>query len=670
MDKQTIKYIILILIGILMSLSTFAQQNFYKYRLGITGGTMLYYGDLTDGLPRVKQYTEWAKGLTLDKSLSRASSIRLSYSEGQIRYNDRTRNWSGDFVENNSNFNRALNFETDIKDVSFSFVFHADNNNMIDDRAFFSPYFTVGIGATHYQVHGDLLDANGEIYNFEANPFLMQDNNFETNLQDLDIEGTDYGDIALHIPIGFGLKFRLSDRINLNLETNIKYTLTDYLDDVDKRGKDDSWNDVYAYTHASLNYNFGYKEKGYRPPVIVVAPQVYTMDATDINYLMAMEVLTDSIPQNIEVPLSKREQKLADKQAKKEQKLAAKEAKKRCQQACQELPKAEQAACKENCATEEGYTAYLKELEMETVQSETYIDSLQNSFTTTNQYQENIDSLQQIIEIEEKERIDSGTLTIETPDAMMEMPITPSTEDTISVEEKVEVIGGSMTAMENAALLQSILQMQQQIIALQQQLGQISQQPRSNTGYDPVVEMYKMETDRLRQESSDAKIIGEIQLLRKEIENLKAGSLSPTTNDNGNTMNGNGTAMPDNTSRSNRNMVVPNSAPKSVEIQKAEKIVVETVKENSTEQQASNNQQVADLQKQLEELQQKNGDLLKKVMKQNEELIKEQRKATKASKKREKATEDLNETIKDIRQEEIEENLKKEEDEENLKKDN
>ncbi len=175
------KYTLIICLGILMSLSTFAQQNFYKYRIGITGGTMLYYGDLTDDYPRIKHYTEWAKGLTFDKSLSRASSMRLAFSKGQIRYNDRTRNWSGDFVDNNPNFDRGLNFETDLWDAAFSFVFHADNNKMFDDRAFFSPYFTIGIGVTHFDVFGDLLDTNGAAYNFEDNPLLTQDDDFETD---------------------------------------------------------------------------------------------------------------------------------------------------------------------------------------------------------------------------------------------------------------------------------------------------------------------------------------------------------------------------------------------------------------------------------------------------------------------------------------------------------
>jgi len=653
-----------------MSLSTFAQQNFYKYRLGITGGTMLYYGDLTDDYPRVKHYTEWAKGLTLDKSLSRASSMRLAFSKGKIRYNDRTRNWSGDFVDNNPNFDRGLNFETDLWDAAFSFVFHADNNTMLDDRAFFSPYFTVGIGVTHFDVFGDLLDANGATYNFEDNPLLMQDDDFETDLRKLDIERSGYDDISLHIPIGLGFKFRLSDRLNLNLETNIKYMFTDYLDDVDARGKDNGWNDIYAYTHASLNYNFGYKEKGYRPPVIVVAPQVYSTDATQINELLAMEILTDTIPQTVDVKLSKREQRLADKQVQREQKMAAKEAKKRCKTACKDLPKTEQAACKTQCATEEGYAAYLNVVEVENSQAEAYVDSLESTYTTTNQYQENIDSLQQIIEVEEKERIEEGTSTIETPDAVTQTTgdtsmkeneenvvkeTTTTTTTTISEEEEIE---RQETPMENAAMLQGILQMQEQIMALQQQLSQLSQRPSANTIYDPVVEMYKMEADRLRQESTEVKLIGEIQLLRKEIETLKGNTPPAASNSSKNSHN---TVNPEN----NSNVVVPYSN------LKTEPTTSPTSKNNSTTQEEGQDvEEIKVLQKQLEELRSQNTDLLKKITKQNKELIKEQKKAARASNKRQKATEELNETIKEIRIEERDDKLKEEQEQEEIKKDN
>lgn len=656
-----IKHIIaFISLSTLLSISAFGQQNFYKYRLGITGGTMLYYGDLTDDYPRVKHYTEWAKGLTLDKSLSRFTSLRLAVSKGQIRYNDRTRNWSGDFVDNNPNFSRGLNFETDISDASFSFVFHSDNNKMLDDRAFFSPYLTVGIGVTSFDVFGDLLDSNGEAYNFEVNPALEQDEDFETNLRNLDIERADYNERVLHIPLGLGLKFRLSNRLNLNLETNIKYTFTDYLDDVDIRGKDNGWNDIYAYTHASLNYNFGYKEKGYRPPVIVTAPQAYATDATNINELLALELVNDTIPQQTtEVPLSKREQRLEEKRLKKEQKLAAKEAKKLCKQACKDLPKAEQAACKTDCNTEETYAAYLNVIEAENQQAEAFVDSLESTYTTTNQYQENIDSLQQIIEEEQKERVESGTSTIETPDTVDELSSTPPMENTTTTTTKTvteevtiieEEVGGKKEidmlppmATENTALTQSILQMQQQIMGLQQQLGQLSQKPA--TTYDPVVEMYKLEADRLRQENTESKLIGEIQLLRQEINQLKGSTPPPTTNssvDNRNATNTRSTAISSNSS---------NVSP--TKIEKTDDSVIKATKAANEKDRVTQNTQVADMQKQLEALQKQNKDLLKEVSKQNEQLVKAQRKAAKAAKKREKATEDLTKTIKDIRQEEI-----------------
>ncbi len=659
-----IKYIIaLISLMTLLSVSAFGQQNFYKYRLGVTGGTMLYYGDLTDDYPRIKHYTEWAKGLTLDKSLSRFTSLRLAVSKGQIRYNDRTRNWSGDFVDNNPNFDRGLNFETDISDASFSFVFHSDNNKTLDDRAFFSPYLTVGIGVTSFDVYGDLLDSNGEAYNFEANPELEQDEDFETNLRDLDIERADYNEKVLHIPVGFGLKFRLSNRLNLNLETNIKYTFTDYLDDVDSRGKDNGWNDIYAYTHASLSYNFGYKEKSYRPSVIVTAPQAYATDATNINDLLALEVMNDTVPsQTADVPLSKREQKLEEKRLKKEQKLAAKEAKKRCKTACKDLPKEEQSACKTNCNLEENYAAYLNVVEEENKQVELFVDSLESTYTSTDQYQENIDSLQQIIETEQKERVESGTSTIETPDVVDEINATPPMENTTStttktVKEEVIIVEEGMEgekeilvekeidmlppmATQNTALLQSILQMQQQIMALQQQLGQLSQKPA--TSYDPVVEMYKLEADKLRQESMESKLIGEMQLLRKEIEQLKGNTPPSTTknSDNRNATNHSSTAI---------------SSPSAATIKKAETEVVKASKTTNEETKATQNAEITEMQKQLEALQKQNGDLLKEVSKQNEQLIKAERKA---AKKRRKATEDLTDTIKEInRQEEIKEEI-------------
>ena len=43
-----------------------------------------------------------------------------------------------------------------------------------------------------------------------------------------------YGTMAICIPIGFGVKYAVTDKVNLSFEISHRFTTTDYLDDVSK----------------------------------------------------------------------------------------------------------------------------------------------------------------------------------------------------------------------------------------------------------------------------------------------------------------------------------------------------------------------------------------------------------------------------------------------------
>ncbi|MEZ4962090.1 MAG: DUF6089 family protein [Saprospiraceae bacterium] len=51
-------------------------------------------------------------------------------------------------------------------------------------------------------------------------------------LHPLETEGTSYGTVTVAIPFGFGVKYAITDKINVGLELGARATLTDYLDDV------------------------------------------------------------------------------------------------------------------------------------------------------------------------------------------------------------------------------------------------------------------------------------------------------------------------------------------------------------------------------------------------------------------------------------------------------
>ena len=312
---------IFLLIFTLSTLSLFAQQDLYSWRVSVHGGGMTYYGDLSNSyldvqspwLDVVNQYEETTYGLSVENFFSKTMSWRLSGMRGSFQANDRAIDWNGDILTDAANFDRSLNVRTSITNLMYSFNFYADNNGFLSQKARISPYIGVGVGVTWFTPYADLFDGNGGRYSYwsdntirngsEMNvpnaTIINQDGNFETNLREVKTELQDYNEFTLSIPVNLGLKFRLTDRINVNIEATGIYTFTDYLDDVSGefptnydnplqayasnpnsqnqnwRGtQDDLLNDIYGTLTLGVSYNFGYKMESFLPPVF------YSKDAT------------------------------------------------------------------------------------------------------------------------------------------------------------------------------------------------------------------------------------------------------------------------------------------------------------------------------------------------------------------------------------------------------
>jgi outer membrane protein OmpA-like peptidoglycan-associated protein len=310
---------ILLIIGLLYSFSAIGQQDKYQWRLGVQSGIMSYRGDINNewlspneklnNLGDNNDYLSY--GISLEKSLSRAWGFRLLFTNGEFIANDRAVDWNSDLQLNAKNFGRALNVKTELSDWSLLLTYSLDNGVILSENAFLAPYLTVGLGYTDFQTYGDLLGVeNGRYYYWDDGTvrdavqspggegvIIEQDGVFETKLSDLQTEGKDYNTYLFHGTAGLGLKFRLGSRFNLNLETLLRFTNTDYLDDVsdkeylanyenefqqyaaipgtrvgDRRGNDNGKNDIYTFTSIGLHFNFGRKKETVRVPIIRIGP--------------------------------------------------------------------------------------------------------------------------------------------------------------------------------------------------------------------------------------------------------------------------------------------------------------------------------------------------------------------------------------------------------------
>jgi opacity protein-like surface antigen len=89
------------------------------------------------------------------------------------------------------------------------------------------PYIFAGVGVFHFNPQGSLTDANGNKTWQYLHPLHTEGEGFPEYP-----DRKPYPLTQLNIPMGAGLKYLLSDKINLGVELLYRKTFTDYVDDV------------------------------------------------------------------------------------------------------------------------------------------------------------------------------------------------------------------------------------------------------------------------------------------------------------------------------------------------------------------------------------------------------------------------------------------------------
>jgi|GEM_PF-5956791 len=293
-----------------------AQQADFKWKIGASMGFSQYYGDLNQRLwtyqsayQNVEDMASYLSyQIALEKRLSAAWTLRFSGSSHLMRTNDRYQNRAGEFQIDDPYFARALNAEMQVYSGQVDFVYYTDNGRIFGPNAFCTPFFSLGLGGSYFSSKADLYLANGQgyhywsdgrIYNLAENDpnanlafEIEQDGIFETDLQALETEGQSYSPWTWQASLGLGLKFRLAQRLNLQLQTQLFYTFSDYLDDVSgdypdnynstaqayaanpsnqqgqKRGTDNRNFDAFSYNSLGLYYSFGWSHSAFDAPII------------------------------------------------------------------------------------------------------------------------------------------------------------------------------------------------------------------------------------------------------------------------------------------------------------------------------------------------------------------------------------------------------------------
>ncbi len=183
-----------------------------KGEFGITAGLAHYFGDLNTraAINRPKP----ALGIFFRKQFGNYVGLRISAHYAQLGYSDT-------YSKNDYQKTRNLSFNTNIWELALQGDFNFFKFIPNDPDYAFTPYITLGVGMFTYDPYA-YIDGQKE--------FLRP---LGTEGQVIGYNGRKpYSTLALCIPLGVGIKYNISEKMNFSIEIAHRFTGTDYLDDV------------------------------------------------------------------------------------------------------------------------------------------------------------------------------------------------------------------------------------------------------------------------------------------------------------------------------------------------------------------------------------------------------------------------------------------------------
>ncbi|MGN6196697.1 MAG: DUF6089 family protein [Ginsengibacter sp.] len=196
----------LIMMLLLFSATASAQISLQNFHLNFFGGMANYHGDLQDKWFTFSQ-SKLAGGIGGTYDLSDHVSLRGMLAYGHISADDKFGNHRA----------RNLNFTSRLYEVSGGVEYYF---TPLDEHVL-TPYVFAAISLYHF------------------NPYTFDSTGKMVGLQILHTEGEgfiagrpDYKIYQLGIPFGAGVKFSLTENINVGIEIGYRKLFTDYLDDV------------------------------------------------------------------------------------------------------------------------------------------------------------------------------------------------------------------------------------------------------------------------------------------------------------------------------------------------------------------------------------------------------------------------------------------------------
>jgi hypothetical protein len=225
-----------------------AQQNVQKYEIGVMGGGYVYQGDLTP--EPAGSFRTMTPGISVygSKILNRSFSVRANLAFSVLKGNDAA------YEHPEFRQHRNFNFSSPVGELSGLIVWNPMGRNYRDKG--FSPYIFGGAGISFLNVKKDWS-------NYDAAYFGGDGSTIPERVAIDYAHGTP--SVIPVIPVGAGLRYNLSPRWAVNIESAYRFMFTDYLDGF-SQSADPSQNDHYHSTSVGIIYRIGKKNMMDCPP--------------------------------------------------------------------------------------------------------------------------------------------------------------------------------------------------------------------------------------------------------------------------------------------------------------------------------------------------------------------------------------------------------------------
>ena len=210
---KKIVFILFCLLASFLGNVTLAQQAQFGIGLGMNN----YWGDLQVESPTQNAFVlDPAVQFFYKQRLSANLHLRINAHFGRVHGDD----------SNSSNEDRQLrNLKFSSKVNEFSLSTEYDLWDLQKSFVTWTPFIGVGVGVFSFNPKTEYLHPDGRLLTIELQTL-------GTEGQGLPGQPEKYGLTALSIPVYGGLKFKINEKLSLSIELILRYTTTDYLDDV------------------------------------------------------------------------------------------------------------------------------------------------------------------------------------------------------------------------------------------------------------------------------------------------------------------------------------------------------------------------------------------------------------------------------------------------------